>query len=217
MGTLVTGTYGSILVQADGTYQYTFSNSDAAIQALRTSSETLTDLFSYRVTDAGGLTSTAQINITVTGANDTPIATADTVIAREKGGLNNNAAGIDPSGNVLSNDGDVDAGDSKTVVGVAAGVLSAVLGGVGANQVGVYGSIVISADGSYVYTVDNSNPFVEALRTSTETLTDVFTYRMVDTSGAASTTQITIVIQGANETPIAQSDTVTATAAGGSS
>ncbi|MFN9916509.1 MAG: VCBS domain-containing protein, partial [Pirellulaceae bacterium] len=217
VGRLVTVSYGSIFVNADGTYHYTFNNNDPVIQALRASSDTLIDSFSYTITDGSGLASIAQINIAITGSNDNPIATADTIIAREEGGFNNSVAGINPTGNVLANDVDVDAGDTKTIVGVAGGVLGSVLGGVGISQVGVYGALVLAADGSYTYTIDNTNSFVEALRLSTDTLTDIFTYRMRDTAGAASTTQITIVIQGANDAPIAQTDSAIATAAGGSS
>jgi VCBS repeat-containing protein len=66
---------------------------------------------------------------------------------------------------------------------------------------GFFGSINIAADGSYTYTVDNNNPTVQALRTTANTLTDVFTYTMRDTAGLTSTTQITVTIQGANDAP----------------
>ncbi len=75
--------------------------------------------------DTAGLTSTAQITVTIQGANDAPTAVNDTAIAREAGGTNNGTAGINPSGNVVTNDTDIDAGDTKTVVGVAAGSLLA--------------------------------------------------------------------------------------------
>ncbi len=62
-------------------------------------------------------------------------------------------------------------------------------------------SINIAADGSYTYTVNNSNAAVQALRTTSDTLQDVFTYTMRDTAGLTSTTQITVTIQGANDAP----------------
>ncbi|MFM7738171.1 MAG: VCBS domain-containing protein, partial [Planctomycetota bacterium] len=58
------------------------------------------------------------------------------------------------------------------VVGVQAGVQSTTSGSVAATVTGTYGSIVINADGSYTYTVDNSNVAVQALRISGQTLTD---------------------------------------------
>ncbi len=51
------------------------------------------------------------------------------------------------------------------------------------------------------YTIDNNNSAVQALRTSANTLQDVFTYTMRDTAGLTSTTQITVTIQGANDAP----------------
>ncbi len=42
------------------------------MQALRTSGQTIADVFTYTMSDAGGLTSSTQITITIQGANDTP-------------------------------------------------------------------------------------------------------------------------------------------------
>ncbi|MFN9343200.1 MAG: VCBS domain-containing protein, partial [Planctomycetota bacterium] len=289
----VTGTYGAITIAANGTYTYTVDNSNAAVQALRTSGNTLTDTFTYTMRDAAGLTSTTQVTITIQGANDaphdllgalsiaensangtavgltaaasdadattntitytlddtaggrfainsstgvvtvangslldfetatshnitvratsadgswstqtftinltnvdeSPTAVADTAIAVEAGGVSNGTAGTNPSGNVLTNDTDPDAGDTKTVTGVAAGTVGSASGNVAANVTGTYGSINISANGTYTYTVDNSNAAVQALRTSGNTLTDTFTYTMRDAAGLTSTTQVTI-------------------------
>ncbi|MFN9606050.1 MAG: VCBS domain-containing protein, partial [Planctomycetota bacterium] len=115
--------------------------------------------------------------------------------------MSNGTAGTNPTGNVLANDTDPDSGDTKTVTGVAAGSVVSASGNVGGSVAGAYGSISIAADGSYTYTVDNSNATVQALRTSGNTLTDVFTYTMQDTAAETSTTQITVTIQGANDTP----------------
>ncbi|MFM7741353.1 MAG: VCBS domain-containing protein, partial [Planctomycetota bacterium] len=215
VATTVTGTYGSIVINADGSYTYTVDNNNAAVQALRISGQTLTDTFTYTMRDTGGLESTTQIVLTIQGANDTPTAVADANTAVEAGGLSNGTSGVNPTGNVLTNDTDVDAGDTKTVVGVQAGVQASTSGSVAATVTGAYGSIVINANGSYTYTVDNTNAAVQALRISGQTLTDTFTYTMRDTGGLESTTQITLTIQGANDTPTAVADANTAVEAGG--
>ncbi|MBU6240098.1 MAG: VCBS domain-containing protein, partial [Planctomycetes bacterium] len=155
---------------------------------------------------------TAQI--TVTAVNDAPVALADTATAIEAGGVSNGTAGTNPTGNVLTNDTDADSGDTKTVTGVAAGTVGSASTNVGSNVTGAYGSINIAANGSYTYTVDNSNAAVQALRTTANTLSDVFTYTMRDTAGLTSTTQITVTIQGANDAPICVDDTATALEAG---
>ncbi len=178
----VTGTYGSITIAANGAYTYTVDNNNATVQALRISGQTITDVFTYTMTDAAGATSTTQITVTIQGANDAPTAVADTATAVEAGGTSNGTAGTNPTGNVLTNDTDPDSagnGETKTVSGVAAGTVASASGSVAANVTGTYGSINIAANGAYTYTVDNNNATVQALRISGQTITDVFTYTMV--------------------------------------
>jgi len=215
VATSVTGTYGAIVLDANGAYTYTVDNNNVAVQALRLSGQTLIDTFTYTMRDTGGLESTTQVSITIQGANDTPTAIADSNIAVESGGLFNGTAGLNPSGNVLTNDTDVDAADTKTVVGAQHGIHSATSGSVGSILSGNYGSLILQANGSYTYTVDNNNAAVQALRLSGQTLTDTFTYTLRDTGGLQSTTQLTLTIQGANDTPTAIADTITAVEAGG--
>ncbi|MFN9416198.1 MAG: BspA family leucine-rich repeat surface protein, partial [Pirellula sp.] len=162
---------------------------------------TPTNTIVVRTTDQGGLTFDKTVTISLTNVNEGPIAIADTATAVEAGGVSNSTPGTNPMGNVLTNDSDVDAGDTKTVSGVAAGTVSIVTTNVGNAVTGDYGSITIAADGAYIYTVDNTNTTVQALRLSSQTLTDVFTYTMQDASGLTSTTQITVTIQGVNDTP----------------
>ncbi len=182
---------------------------------MRTAADTLTDVFTYTVRDAAGATSVTQVTITIHGANDAPTTTVDVADATEAGGLLNNIAGSNATGTVLSNDGDVDATDTLQVSGVAAGVQASASGSVGSVVTGSYGSITIASNGTYTFTVDNSNSAVQALRTYGDTLTDVFTYSVQDTAGAVTTSQISIVIHGSNDAPIASADSVIATEAGG--
>ncbi len=218
VGSSVTGTYGSITIGSNGIYTYTVNDSDAAVQALRNTSQTLTDLFTYEVVDAGGLTSLATLTVTIQGANDNPVANVDTGTAIEAGGVANGTAGSTGTGNVLSNDTDVDSvgnGETKTVTGVVAGPSASAVGSVASSVNGQYGAIVINSDGSYTYTIDNTNSTVQALRTNAQTLDDVFTYTVTDAGGLTSTTQVTITIRGRNDNPVGINDTATATEAGG--
>jgi protocadherin Fat 4 len=204
VGSAVTGSFGSINIAANGTYTYTVNNTNASVQALRTTANTLSDIFTYTMRDTAGLTSTTQITITIQGANDAPVAVSDAATAVEAGGQANGTAGTDPTGNVLTNDTDVDSvgnGETKAVSGVLAGVQVSASGNVGSNVVGAYGSINIAANGTYTYTVDNTNATVQALRTIANTLQDVFTYTLTDANGLTATTQITVTIQGANDAP----------------
>lgn len=146
-------------------------------------------------------TSTATVHVTVNSINDAPTANYDSVVAIEAGGVSNGTAGTNPTGNVLSNDTDPDAGDSRTVIGVVAGSTLVAAGSVGTGVTGNYGSITIGTDGSYTYTVDNNNSTVQALRNSSETIADVFAYTVEDNEGLTSSTQVTITIQGENDDP----------------
>ncbi len=125
-----------------------------------------------------GLTFDKTVTINLTNVNEAPVSVNDTATAVEAVALANANAGTNPTGNVLTNDSDVDAGDTKTVSGVAAGVVGSASANVGSAVTGTYGSINIAANGAYTYTVDNSNAAVQALRSTANTLTDVFTYTM---------------------------------------
>jgi VCBS repeat-containing protein len=142
----------------------------------------------------------------------------DTNTAVEAGGIANGTSGTNPTGNVLANDSDVDSvvnGETKTVTGVVAGSQSSAAGSVGSSVTGLYGSITIASDGSYTYTVDNSNPDVQALRLSGQTLGETFTYEMTDAGGLSALGTVTINIQGANDNPVGVADAGTATEASG--
>jgi VCBS repeat-containing protein len=207
VGTSLRGLYGDLLINADGSYSYTVDNNLAAVQALRQSGQTLNEVFTYTTVDRWGDSSTAELRITVDGRNDSPVAVDDSATAVEAGGVNNGTPGSNATGNVLDNDSDVDSvanGESKQVQSVSnqAGQST----GAGQVLIGLYGQLTLNADGSYTYVIDNNNPVVQALRTAGETLSETFTYRMVDTAGATSDARLTVVIQGANDAPVAQND-----------
>jgi VCBS repeat-containing protein len=130
--TTVTGTYGNLVIGADGSYSYSIrsaSNTLAAMEALRTSNNTLTDTFTYTMADGSGVTSTTTLTVTIQGNNDNPTANPDVNTAKESLLANGNAAqytatdplGARATGNVLSNDADVDLnGEGATVTGIGA-------------------------------------------------------------------------------------------------
>ena len=60
---------------------------------------------------------------------------------------------------------------------------------------------VLNADGTYTYSINETDAAVQALRLSTDTLTDTFNYTMSDTAGAKSSTTLTVAIHGANDAP----------------
>ncbi len=158
------------------------------------------------------------MTVTIQGTNDNPIANVDNSTAIEAGGVANGTAGSTGTGNVLTNDTDVDSvgnGETRLVTGVVAGPSASAVGSVASSVNGQYGAIVINSDGSYTYTIDDSNAAVQALRTNAQTLDDVFSYTVTDAGGLTSTTQVTITIRGRNDNPVGINDTATAMEAGG--
>ncbi|MEM1278444.1 MAG: Ig-like domain-containing protein [Cyanobacteria bacterium P01_H01_bin.152] len=64
----IQGQYGTLAVNADGSYTYTLDNDNPAVDALN-DGETLTESFDYSVSD-GALEDTAQLAITINGSTD---------------------------------------------------------------------------------------------------------------------------------------------------
>lgn len=103
-------------------------------------------------------------------------------------------------GNVLANDADPD-GDTLTVVAAkaAGGSDQAVPADGAAVVVGVYGTVTIAADGSYAYTAGSAA--VQALAAGV-TVQEVFTYTVVDPTGAAATATLVIDVTGVNDAAV---------------
>ena len=229
-GTSVTGTYGTLVIGADGSYTYTADQSAADdLDA----GDSVTDVFTYTVTDENGATTTATITITVNGINDTPVAQNDVGVIVEDGTLTvangANANETDDSGTTFNATGehsgdvidtsssshtDSDADDSAslsiTQIKKDGGSDSAVSSGSsynsnGTSVTGTYGTLTIGADGSYTYVADQTA--ADALD-SGDSVTDVFVYTLSD--GTATTTaNITITVLGINDPPVAVDDTDT--------
>lgn len=189
-GTIQTGTigqaadtqYGNITLSANGAWRYTSDPTEFH--------GTLVDVINYTVTDSNGNSETAAFNILVT--DDVPTATGDFNSLLEDT--------VSISGNVVENDR-IGADFTPTpVTGIKAGLdfSTDAVGNVGNSVNGQYGSVVLNSDGSYTYTLDNSNETVQALALD-EQLRDIFTYTITDTDGDTSTTTLVIDINGDNE------------------
>ncbi|WP_405278076.1 Ig-like domain-containing protein [Cobetia sp. Ld8] len=66
---VVTGDYGTLTLEADGSYSYVLDTTNPAVQSLD-DGESLADVFSYTITDADGDTSSTTLTITVDGSTD---------------------------------------------------------------------------------------------------------------------------------------------------
>ncbi|MCG2579047.1 VCBS domain-containing protein [Dechloromonas sp. XY25] len=79
-------TYGSLVLNTDGSYTYTLNNANPAVNALK-NGQALTDTYTYTITDADGDTSTATLAITINGTNDAPTVAGSPSVAVSEEGL----------------------------------------------------------------------------------------------------------------------------------
>ena len=147
------------------------------------------------------------LTVNTQGAASTLNLTTDTATAIEAGGTANATAGTNPAVSAASGVLANDTGSTPTVTGVqkltdstTTAVATGTTGGTGTSIVGQYGTLKMGADGSYIYTVDNTNATVQALRTTANTLSEVFTYTATDASGSK-TANLVVTVQGANDAP----------------
>ena len=142
-----------------------------------------TDSFTYTARDGTAVSNIATVTITVTGVNDAPVAVNDVATTAEETAV---------SGNVLTNDTDVDTGTTLTASLVASAS---------------NGTVTLAADGSFTYTPNaNFNG------------TDSFTYRASDGTAFSSVAPVTITVTAVNDAPVAVNDAATTaeeTAVGG--
>ena len=217
VGSTITGRYGTLQLNADGSYVYTPTANNPALSA----GESSVEQFRYTTRDASGATSSATLYITVlgSGTND-PNAVNDVATATEAGGIANGTVGTNPSGNLLTND-TTPSGSNSIVSARATGSSASTAVGTNTQLVGLYGTLTLSANGSYTYVVDNSNATVQALRDTSTTLTETFIYTVENGLTAANgarlqdSATLTITVRGANDAPVAADTIATAIEAGG--
>ncbi len=73
VGQSLTTAYGSIVMNANGTYTYTADNSNSTVRGL-SGTQSITDIIGYTVKDSTGAIDYAYLTVTVTGVSETPIA-----------------------------------------------------------------------------------------------------------------------------------------------
>ncbi|WP_339087082.1 retention module-containing protein [Shewanella chilikensis] len=190
----VSGSYGLLTLNADGSYSYQINSTAQAVQALA-QGESLTETFSYLLTDADGDTSIQTLTITITGTNDVPVIStpqpgeADGAV-REAGQFDDGS--IDPGTPSVSGQlsaSDVDNGAVLIWSGSADSPL---------------GSFSIDATtGAWNYQLDNAaaDGLLEG-----EIRTETFSVTVTDEFGASAEQLVTITIIGTNDAPILSAD-----------
>jgi VCBS repeat-containing protein len=187
VGGPVNGTYGTLVLNADGSYTYSVNPALAAVSNLAPGA-TAIDSFTYTVRDANNAVATTTLAVTVVGTNDGPRAVNDARTIQE------DAAVLTTSGTALSNDTDPDGGILSVVS------VNGVTANVAASVSGTYGSLTMGADGAYTYALNNASTAVQELRVG-QSVTDTFSYTISDGQGGEATASVIVTVTGRNDAP----------------
>lgn len=193
VGAQVTLTSGALLtLNGNGTFSYDPNDVFLAL----TTGEDDTDSFTYKVSD-GTCDDTATVTITISGANDCPVAQDDGNATDEDSVLNGNLKSDNGSGA----DSDADTSDTTTVTEV-----NGSSGNVGGPITLASGALLtVNANGTFSY---DPNGQFEGL-TNGQDDTDTFTYTLSDGTCSDSAT-VTITINGVSDAPLAVAQSVNA-------
>ena len=194
-GATVVGTYGTLVIAANGSYTYTLDSDLPATNALA-KDETADDTFTYTVVDEAGQTATANLMVTVTGTNDTPVLTVDTA----------GAVIEDSAVTTLSDSGtlsfvEVDQTDIVTVTNTYNDDAVWTGGDLTASQVSALTTGFGNTQTGWTYNV--ANAAVQFLGVG-ETVTFSYTVTATDDSGAVNNKDsevVTITVTGTNDGP----------------
>ena len=170
------GLYGSLTLQANGTYNYQLNTGLSAVVALGVG-EKLTESFTFTATDSLGKTATSTISIAINGTNDAPQVLPVVLSIAEHGS------------SIVSGLLNITDPDSHDTPHCEPG-----------STTGSYGTLIVNANGSYSYVLDQHSSAVLGLGVG-ETLTESFPVTVVDGHGGSASTVIKITINGQNDTP----------------
>jgi VCBS repeat-containing protein len=178
------GAYGTISVDQTGKWTYTVDQQ--ATQALRQGQQ-VQETFNILVADGHGGTAIQAVTVTITGTNDLPVVTSGSGAVTED--QNVTEGQLVTSGQLTITD--ADAGEGVFQPG-------AHFDGSTGNGNAPLGTLAFQADGSYTYTVDNSNAVVQGLRNG-ESIVETYT---VTSQDGTTTSTITITINGTDDAPV---------------
>ena len=209
IGTTITGQYGSVIIDADGGYEYFPDNDSNQVQGLA-EGEIAEDSFAYTLIDDLNVSYQKTLIVTITGVNDAPVG---------KDNFNETYEGDTflVGGNIRDNDFDVDGRPPHGIENITASAIQ--VGNTNAitplteqtvSISGQYGSLLTSSYGSYNYFIDNGtdgdgSKLVQKLAAG-EQVHETFTYTIVDDFGLSDQETLTITITGANDAPVAKDD-----------
>ena len=132
-------------------------------------------------------------------SNTAPTASPDTASVVQGGQLSVGAPGV------LANDSDPDVGATLSVAALVSPVDGSVIEvtAAGVTVAGVYGSLSIKSDGSYLYTASSAAATALAAGQSGS---DTFSYFVRDNNNSNASSTLTFTVDGVNDAPVASDD-----------
>jgi VCBS repeat-containing protein len=155
--------------------------------------ESLTVTAPILIDDHNGGVISQNVVATINGANDNPIAAADS-----NGTSKNSTISVSAVNGLLANDTDPDAHDQGHLFVGAVGGLAT---NVGHSVAGTYGSVGINTDGSYVYVANKGS------LPSKIVAQDTFTYTVADGHGGTNTSTLSVIVTNPNVDYLAGANT----------
>ncbi|WP_063669165.1 retention module-containing protein [Aliivibrio fischeri] len=172
------GIFGSMSLDANGKWTYTIDNSSPLTQGLL-EGQTVKEKFIIQVEDQYGAIDTVEVTVKVKGTNDVPELSGDlSGVVEEDSAITMVNGQLEPD--------DKDIGDTYTWT------LD--------SKTGSYGTLTLTADGRWVYSLDNNKASVQSLSEG-ERVQDTFTVTVTDSFGASTSKDIVIDIVGDNDQP----------------
>jgi VCBS repeat-containing protein len=171
-----------------GSIDWNFSLPDRDLDFL-SAGQTLTVTYDVSVTD-GTATSTQNVTVTLTGAADPFIINPVTVAAADTSFTD--AGNVVAVGVIDELYAPTDVGSPRTITAVNGSASN-----IGQPIAGTYGTLLLSADGTYAYT---ANAALDELQVG-DNPTDEFQFTAADDQGHSATTTLTFDIAGADDVP----------------
>ena len=190
-GNMAAGQYGTLFINADGTYSYQLNNQMQAVQELGEDSEPLKETFTIFVKDQDGAEVAKTVTVTINGTNDAPVLSLDTPVLTIKEGSTAEVGGT-------ASATDVDKGDTLSYA-LKDGTLSEETGEyVCKTDYGTFS--IVPETGEYRFVLDNSLDAVKNLR-PTDVVDAKVTVVVDDGHGGVTEKELTVHIKGSDSVP----------------
>ena len=190
-GNMAAGQYGTLFINADGTYSYQLNNQMQAVQELGEDSEPLEETFTIFVKDQDGAEVAKTVTVTINGTNDAPVLSLDTPVLTIKEGSTAEVGGT-------ASATDVDKGDTLSYA-LKDGTLSEETGEYAYET--DYGTFYINKEtGAYRFELNNTLDAVKNLR-PTDVVDAKVTVVVDDGHGGVTEKELTVHIKGSDSVP----------------